>query len=55
VPSLKTIISREVLWRIHRDPADLQTRAEAATEYCVNYGVTDALSAFPLHSLVRHQ
>ena len=52
VPSLETIISREVLWKSivtlkisypNKDPS----------EYAVNYGVTDALGPFPLHSLVN--
>ncbi len=51
VPSLETIISREVLWQStvairisnpNKSPADL----------AINYGVTDALAPFPLHSLI---
>ena len=51
VPSLATIISREVLWKsnvtLHVTGAH-----KPNTEFLLNYGVTDALSAFPLHSLV---
>ena len=59
VPSLETIISREVLWE---STLTLQIQANIDTGtgnsnkppdmFLVNYGVTDALSAFPLHSLV---
>ena len=51
VPSLETIISREVLWK-----ATITLRITGANkpdgEFLVNYGVTDALAPFPLHSLV---
>ena len=51
IPSLETIISREVLWKssviLHIVGVN-----KPASEFLVNYGVTDALSAFPLHSLV---
>ena len=59
VPSLETIISREVLWE-----ATVTLRIEANVNpatgnsnkpdnmFLVNYGVTDALAPFPLHSLV---
>jgi hypothetical protein len=57
VPSLETVISREVLWE-----STLTLRIEGNMNganqvkpdnmFLVNYGVTDALSAFPLHSLV---
>jgi hypothetical protein len=59
VPSLETIISREVLWE-----ATVTFRIEANVNpatgnsnkqdnmFLVNYGVTDALTPFPLHSLV---
>ena len=51
VPRLKTIISREVLWKstviLH-----ITGPNKPNSEYLINYGVTDALSAFPLHSLV---
>ena len=51
VPSLETIISREVLWR---STVTLKITAanKADSDFAVNYGVTDALAAFPLHSLV---
>ena len=51
VPSLETIISREVLWRSTVTLMITGTN-KPATEFLVNYGVTDALAAFPLHSLV---
>jgi hypothetical protein len=54
VPSLETIISREVLWSsivtIKISLASGSTKP--AGKFLVNYGVTDALSPFPLHSLV---
>jgi hypothetical protein len=52
VPSLETIISREVLWR-STITLKITGVNKPATEFLVNYGVTDALSAFPLHSLVN--
>ena len=51
VPSLETIISREVLWRSTVTLKITGTHKPDA-EFLVNYGVTDALAAFPLHSLV---
>ncbi len=51
VPSLETIISREVLWRSTVTLKITNTGKEAA-EFAVNYGVTDALAPLPLHSLV---
>ena len=51
VPSLETIISREVLWRA-QVTLKISNPNKGANNFCVNYGVTDALSAFPLHSLV---
>ncbi len=52
VPSLETIINREALWRstvtLKIDAID-----KNQAEFAVTYGVTDALSAFPLHSLVN--
>ncbi|MFM7980061.1 MAG: phage major capsid domain-containing protein, partial [Candidatus Fonsibacter sp.] len=52
VPSLETIIRREVLWKstvtLNISVSDRQTGT-----YPVNYGVTDALAPFPLHSLVN--
>ena len=51
VPSLETIIAREVLWQ-----STVTIRITGANkpdnQFLVNYGVTDALSAFPLHSPV---
>ena len=51
VLSLETIISREVLWR-----STVVSRIEGTNkppeQFLVNYGVTDALAPFPLHSLV---
>jgi hypothetical protein len=52
IPSLETVISREVLWR---STVTLKITGSANKPDhlpCVNYGVTDALSPFPLHSLV---
>ena len=51
VPSLATIISREVLWK---STVILHIRGpnKPISEFLINYGVTDALSAFPRHSLV---
>ena len=51
VPNLETIISREVLWKstvtLHITGVN-----KPASEFLINYGVTDALAPFPLHSLV---
>ena len=51
VPSLETVISREVLWR-STVTLKITNGGKEANEFCVNYGVTDALAPFPLHSLV---
>jgi hypothetical protein len=51
VPSLETIISREVLWQ-STVILKITTNGKPQSDFAVNYGVTDALSAFPLHSLV---
>ena len=51
VPSLETIISREVLWR-STVTLRITGSYKPNSEFLVNYGVTDALAAFPLHSLV---
>ena len=51
VPSLETIISREVLWQ-STVTLKITTTSKAAADFAVNYGVTDALAPFPLHSLV---
>ena len=49
VPSLETIISREVLWK---STVTLRITGvnKPAAEFLVNYGVTDALAPFPLQS-----
>ena len=57
VPSLETIISREVLWEATvtlRIEANMNGAATNKLDnmFLVNYGVTDALAPFPLHSLV---
>jgi hypothetical protein len=54
VPSLETIISREVLWQ---STVTLKIAAQTGSikptgKYLVNYGVTDALAPFPLHHFV---
>ena len=51
VPSVETIKSREVLWK-STVTLKITGTAKGATEFLVNYGVTDALAPFPLHSLV---
>jgi hypothetical protein len=51
VPSLETIISREVLWQSNV-VLKISHPHKHASESAVNYGVTDALAPFPLHSLV---
>ena len=52
VPSLETVISREVLWKstITLKITGTNTRA---SESLVNYGVIDTLAPFPLHHLVK--
>jgi hypothetical protein len=52
VPSLETIIGREVLWKSTVTLKVTTTNRPAGT-YAVNYGVADALAPFPLHSLVN--
>ena len=52
VPSLETIISREVLWK-STVTLKISVSNRALGTYPVNYGVTDALAPFPLHSLVN--
>ena len=58
VPSLETIISREVLWtanftlKIDIDPT-VKANAAFSSMYTVNYGVTDALAPFCLSQLVN--
>ena len=51
VPSLETVISREVLWQ-STVTLRIDVAGKDAAEFAVNYGVTDALAPFPLHSLV---
>ena len=51
VPSLETIISREVLWK-STVTLKITNTGKSANEFAVNYGVTDAQAPFPLHSLV---
>ena len=51
VQSLETIISREVLWQ-STVTLKITTTGKVAEDFAVNYGVTDALAPFPLHSLV---
>ena len=63
VPSLETILDRRVLWssrvtlKVSMGAMGRGTAADksgiSANEFLVNYGVTDALAAFPLHSLVN--
>ena len=50
VPNLETIISREVLWK---STVTLKISVSTTDDgrFAVNYGVTDALAPFPLHSL----
>ena len=52
VPSLETIISREVLWK-STVTLKVHTQRRLDGTYAMNYGVTDALAPFPLHSLVN--
>ena len=51
VPSLETIISREVLWQ-STVTFRISNPNKSANDFAINYGVTDALAPFPLHSLV---
>ena len=52
VPSLETVISREVLWK-STIALKITSTNKPANEFFVNYGVTDALAPFPLHHLVN--
>ncbi|MFM7978873.1 MAG: phage major capsid domain-containing protein, partial [Candidatus Fonsibacter sp.] len=52
VPSLETIINREVLWK-STVTLKISALARCVGYYVVNYGVTGALAPFPLHSLVN--
>ena len=51
VPSLETIISREVFWETEVT-LEITGTNKPAHEFLINYGVTDALAPFPLHNLV---
>ena len=51
VPSLETIISREVLWK-STVTLNISTNAWLDGYYTINYGVTDTLVPFLLHNLV---
>ena len=51
VPSLETIISREVLWQ-STVTIRISNPNKDVNDFAVHYGVTDALAPFPLHSLV---
>jgi hypothetical protein len=52
VQSLEIIINREVLWR-STVTLKISYPDKGTNEFAVNYGVTDALAPFPLHSLVN--
>ena len=52
VPSLETIIRREVLWK-STVTLNISIPAPLTGSFDVNYCVTDALAPFPLHSLVN--
>ena len=54
VPSLETIISREVLWQSTVTLKITGNGNKPAGMFLINYGVTDALAPFPLHSLVTN-
>ena len=51
VPSLETIISREVLWT-STVTLKITGSNRPNDQFLINYGVTDALAPFPLHQLV---
>jgi hypothetical protein len=51
VPSLETIISREVFWETEVT-LEITGTNKPAHEFLINYGVTDALAPFPVHNLV---
>ena len=52
VPNLETIISREVLWK-STVTLKISVSGRQQGTFPVNYGVTDALAPFPLHSMVH--
>jgi hypothetical protein len=47
VPSLETIINREVLWK-STVTLKISNPSKDANEFCVNHGVTDALCSFSI-------
>ena len=49
VPSLETIISREVLWQ-STVTIRISNTLKDANEFAINYGVRGALAPFPLHN-----
>ncbi|MFM7979615.1 MAG: phage major capsid domain-containing protein, partial [Candidatus Fonsibacter sp.] len=51
VPSLETIISREVLWQ-STVTLRISNPNKSNNDFAINSGVTDALAPFPLHNLV---
>ena len=51
VPSLETIVSREVLWE-SEFTFRINVENKPVDQFAVNYGVTDALASFPAHSLL---
>ena len=51
VPSLETIINREVLWQ-STVTSRISNQNKSPADFAINYGVTDALAPFPLHSLI---
>jgi len=53
VPSLETVISREIMWGSTVTIA-ITTTGKPLPEMPVNYGVTDALAAFPLSRAVNN-
>ena len=51
VPSLGSILSREVLWE-RTVTLRIEGTNQPEHEFPVNHGITDALAPFPLHQLV---
>ena len=51
VPSLETIISREVLWQ-STVAIRISNPNKSPADFLINYGVTDALAPFLLHSII---
>ena len=52
VPSLETVVGREVMWK-STITLKLTNTNKPTDEFLVNYGVTDALAPFPLHHLAN--